>query len=151
MCARELPGLRVRRATSELRSVRPAEGATGCGLRSGRTSARSASQSGQWARLAGTAAAGCAALHQSVEARAGESAEEQEELSGVESDGAVDQFCRLGIDAAGGTGRAPGATAGGDMRRSRRPGGYDLVYPACCGARPEQARKWSQRIDAETN
>jgi hypothetical protein len=42
-----------------------------------------------------------------IEARAGESAEEQEELSGVESDGATNQFCRLGVDAAGGAGRAP--------------------------------------------
>src|SRR6266851_4829487 len=107
LCSRELPGLQVWRTTSELRSVRPAEGAACCGLRSGGPRARGASRSGQRACLAGTAAAGCAALHQGVEARAGESAEEQEELSGVKSDGATNQFCRLGVDAAGGAGRAP--------------------------------------------
>jgi hypothetical protein len=32
--------------------------------------------------LAGTSAAGCATVHQGVEARAGEAAEEQEDLSG---------------------------------------------------------------------
>src|SRR4029453_16499010 len=115
VCSRELPGLQVRRATSGLRAVRPSEGTASCGLRSGRAGARNASRSGQWARLAGTAAASCAALHQGVEARAGENAEEQEELSGVESDGATDQFCRLGIDAAGGTGRAPGTFFGGGL------------------------------------
>src|SRR5438128_9360423 len=51
LCARELPGLQVRRTASELCSVRPTEGAAGCGLRSGRTCARSASWSGQWAAL----------------------------------------------------------------------------------------------------
>src|SRR5947209_2835835 len=78
LCARELPGLQVRRTASELCSVRPTEGAAGCGLRSGRTCARSASRSGQWERLAGTAAAVCAALDRVVAARAGESAEELE-------------------------------------------------------------------------
>src|SRR6266567_2877412 len=151
VCSRELPGLQVRRATSGLRSVRPSEGTASCGLRSGRAGARNASRSGQWARLAGTAAASCAALHQGVEARAGENAEEQEELSGVESDGATDQFCRLGIDAAGGTGRAPGTTVEGDIRLSRRPRRHDRAGPVRSGARAEEARKWSQRIDAETN
>src|ERR1700694_1736105 len=104
LCARELPGVQVGRTTSELRSVRSSEGPAGCSLRSGRARPRSASQSGQWAGIAGTAAAGCAALHQGVEARADESAEEQEELSDVESDGAPDQFCRLELMQQGGQG-----------------------------------------------
>src|SRR5437016_12305219 len=51
----------------------------------------------------------------------------------------------------GGTGPAPGATAGGDIRLSRRPKGHGRAGPARSGARTEEARKWSQRIDAETN
>ena len=67
------------------------------------------------ARFAGADAAGCAALRQGIEARAGEGHEEQEEprLSSVESSGTTGQLCRLGVDAAG---HAPGAAAAGDFR-----------------------------------
>ena len=99
-----LSGLFVRRAASELCPVWPGERTAYCGLRSRGARARGAALRRQWARPAGAAATGCAALCQSVEARASESLEaeeERKELSGVESNGTADQFCRLGTDATG--------------------------------------------------
>src|SRR6267143_2051644 len=94
---RELPGLFVRRAASELRSVQSAERTPLFGLRSRGACSRAPSLCGQWARPARAAAGSCSALCQGLEARAGEGDEEQEELrlSNVESGGATDQLCRF--------------------------------------------------------
>ena len=62
--------------------------------------AANAPQFGQWARLAGALLLQAAAPRYIKTVEAGESAQEQEELSDVGSEGRANQFCRLGIAAA---------------------------------------------------
>src|SRR5713101_6300513 len=93
--SRELRGLFVWRTTSELCLVRWRRGASHCGLRSA-----GAAQSGQRTGSAESAAPGRTALHQGTEARA-RAIEERRELNRVAGGRATDQFCRLGVDAAG--------------------------------------------------
>src|SRR3974377_498674 len=90
-------------------------------------------------------------MGQSVEARAGKSTEDEESLSGVESDGATVQLCRLGIDAAGGPGRAPGATAESHLGVLGRSGGIDRAYPTRSDSKPEEAGKGSLGIEAQSD
>src|SRR6266446_549607 len=100
VCSRKLRGLFVWRTTSELCLVRSRRGASHCGLRSGGACSAGAARSGQRTGSAESAAPGGTALRQGTEARA-RAIEERRELNRVAGGRATDQFCRLGVDAAG--------------------------------------------------
>src|SRR5437016_8251849 len=139
-----LPRLCVRRATCQLRPVRPAEEATVRRVCSRRTRAGSASLPGSRACSAGTALPGRTSLCPSPETRAGP----VERIKGrrhVQAYPAADQFRRLGAPAAGhraGTGAARHLRFPGRSRRDGR------GRTAGFGTRPEETRDRSHGIDS---
>src|SRR6267378_5554584 len=106
LCPRELSGLLVGRTACQLRPLWSPERAPFCCLCSRRTCARGTALFGQRTCSAGTAVPGGTAICQSFEKEARQDFGERGGLKGAQGCETADQFCRLGVTAAGYLARA---------------------------------------------